>query len=71
MDEKKTDSAAFEDLACYRLGLRADGGPFNDLGCCPSYGSSDCPITMGSVADGCRCTGDGMYGWLEGILSGR
>lgn len=71
MDEKKTDSTAFESLACYRLGLRADGGPFSDLGCCPSYGSSDCPITMGSVADGCRCTGDGMYGWLEELLSGR
>lgn len=71
MDKKKTDSPAFESLACYRLGLRADGGSFNDLGCCPSYGSSNCPITMGSVADGCRCTGDGMYGWLEGILSSR
>lgn len=71
MDEKKTDSAAFEDLACHRLGLRADGGPFNDLGCCPSYGSSDCPITMGSVADGYRCSDDGMYNWLEGILSER
>lgn len=71
MDEKKTDSAAFEDLACHRLGLRADGGQFNDLGCCPSYGSSDCPITMGSVADGYRCSDDGMYNWLEGILSER
>lgn len=39
MDKKKTDSPAFESLACYRLGLRADGGPFDDLGCCPSYGS--------------------------------
>lgn len=71
MDKKKTDSPAFESLACYRLGLRADGGPFSDLGCCPSYGSSDCPITMGIVADGCRCTGDGMYEWLEGSLYGR
>lgn len=71
MDKKKTDSAAFEKLVCYRLGLRADGGPFNDFGCCPSYGSIHCPITMGSVADGCRCTGDDMYSWLEGILSGR
>lgn len=39
MNEKKTDNTAFEGLACYRLGLRADGGPFNDLGCCPSHGS--------------------------------
>lgn len=71
MDKKKTDSPAFESLACYRLGLRADGGPFSDLGCCPSYGSSDCPITMGIVADDCRCTGDEMYEWLEGSLYGR
>lgn len=71
MDKKKTDSPAFESLACYRLGLRADGGPFSDLGCCPSYGSSECPITMGIVADGCRCTGDEMYEWLEGSLYGR
>lgn len=71
MNEKKTDNTAFEGLACYRLGLRADGGSFNDLGCCPSYGSSDCPITMGSVADGCRCMGNGMYSWLEESLSGR
>ena len=71
MNEKKTDNHAFENLACTRLDLRADGGPFDDLGCCPSYGSSDCPITMGSVADGCRCAGDGMYSWLEGILSER
>lgn len=68
MDKKKTDNTAFEGLACYRLGLRADGGPFSDLGCCPSYGSSDCPITMGIVADGCRCTGDEMYEWLDGSL---
>lgn len=33
MDKKKTDNTAFEGLACYRLGLRADGGPFSDLGC--------------------------------------
>lgn len=71
MDKKKTDSSAFEGLACYRFGLRADGGLFNNLGCCPSHGSSDCPITMGSVAEGCRCTGDGMYSWLKGIHSGR
>ena len=39
MNERKTDNTAFEGLTCYRLGLRADGAPFNDLECCPSYGS--------------------------------
>ncbi len=47
---EKNDIYEYEDLACYRLGLRSDGGAFTHLSCCPSYGSSDCPITMGGGA---------------------
>lgn len=47
-----------ENLACHRLGLRADGGPFTHLSCCPSYGSSDCPLTMGEELSGYDCTSD-------------
>lgn len=37
---------------CHMLGLSADGHPWwNDLGNCPNYGSSSCPITMGEDAD--------------------
>lgn len=37
---------------CFMLGLSIDGRPWwNDLGNCPDYGSSDCPITMGEDID--------------------
>ena len=58
----------YENLACYRLGLRADGGAFSDLSCCPSYGSSDCPITMEEPIRECRCTTNEMYEWLGQVL---
>lgn len=59
------DMNGYENLACYRLGLRADGGAFSDLSCCPSYGSSDCPITMGDELADCACTTDEKMKHLE------
>lgn len=58
----------YSDLACFRNGLRFDGCVVDDLGNCPSYGSSDCPITMEEPIRECRCTTNEMYEWLGQVL---
>lgn len=65
---EKNDIYEYEDLACYRLGLRSNGGAFTHLSCCPSYGSSDCPITMGEELSGCDCTSDRRMRHIEQVM---
>lgn len=57
-------------LACYRNGIYTTGeNNFKNLGDCPNYGSSDCPITMDSQVDNdCYCCSEEFYNELKFIL---
>lgn len=64
---------ANERFACARCGLSDECTGFTHLANCPSYGSSDCPITMGyeEGAECETCESDEWYEELRDILGYR